>query len=162
VRALRRITHKTIRKVTEDMESFHFNTMIAALMEFNNYLLKAKDTPVVQSQAWSEATRSLILLLAPTAPHLAEELWQRIGGAYSVHSQTWPQWDEEATADEMVTLVVQVNGRVRDRLSVPVGTSEGEARRLALESPKVQRYTANKTVSKVVYVSDQLVNIVVK
>jgi leucyl-tRNA synthetase len=161
VRALRRITHKTIRKVTDDMEGFRFNTMVAALMEYNNYLLKAKETPVVQSDAWREAIRTLILLLAPTMPHLSEELWQRIGEPYSVHTQAWPEWDEQAAADESVTLVVQVNGRVRERLSVPAGTSEEEARELALASPKVQRYTSDKTVRDVIYIPDQLVNLVV-
>jgi leucyl-tRNA synthetase len=161
VRALRRITHKTIHKVTEDMEGFRFNTMIAALMEFNNYLVKAKETPVVQSDAWREAIRALILLLAPAMPHLSEELWQRIGEPYSVHNQPWPEWDEEIAADEIVTLVVQVNGRVRDRLSVPAGTSEEQARQLALASPKVQRYTSRKTVRDIIYVPDQIINVVV-
>jgi len=162
IAALRRITHKTIRKVTDDMEAFRFNTMLAALMEFNNYLLKVKRTAVVQSDAWPEAVRTLILLLAPSAPHLAEELWQRIGGAYSVHNQPWPEWDEAAAADEVVTLVVQVNGKVRDRLSVPVGISEKEAQELALASPRVQRHTANKGVIKIVYVPEKVINIVVK
>jgi leucyl-tRNA synthetase len=162
IAALRRITHKTIRKVTDDIESFRFNTMVAALMEFNNYLVKAKQTPVVLSDAWDEAVRTLILLLAPTAPHLAEELWQRIGEAYSVHDQPWPEWDEAAAADEMVTLVVQVNAKVRERLSVPVGISEKEAQELALASPRVQRHIANKRLTKIVYVPDQLINLVVK
>jgi len=161
VRALRRITHKTIRKVTEDMEGFRFNTMVAALMEFNNYLVKAKETPVVQSDAWGEAIRALILLLAPTMPHLSEELWQRIGEPYSVHEQAWPAWDEEVAADEVVTLVVQVNGKVRDRLSVPAGMSEEEARELALASPKVQRYTSRKAVQDIIYVPDQIINVVI-
>jgi len=161
VRALRRLTHKTIRKATEDMEGFRFNTMVAALMEFNNYLVKAKETPVVQSEAWREAISTLILLLAPTMPHLSEELWQRIGEPYSVHQQAWPEWDEEVAADEIVTLVVQVNGKVRDRLSVPAGTSEEDARELALASPKVQRHTSGKAVRDIIYVSDQLINVVV-
>jgi len=162
VAALRRITHKTIRKVTDDLEAFRFNTMVASLMEFNNYLLKAKETPVVQSDAWREAVRTLILLLAPTAPHLTEELWQRMGEPYSVHTQPWPQWDEAAAADEMVTLVVQVNGKVREHLSVPVGISEQEAQELALRSPKVQRYIANKSLVRVIYVPEEVLNIVVK
>ena len=162
IAALRRIAHKTIRKVTDDMEAFRFNTMVAALMEFNNYLLKVKQTPVVQSDAWREAVRTLVLLLAPSAPHLAEELWQRIGEPYSVHNQPWPQWDEAVAADEVVTLVVQVNGKVRDHLSVPVGISEREAQEMALGSAKVQRYTANKNLVKIVYVPEQVINVVVK
>jgi leucyl-tRNA synthetase len=162
IAALRRMTHKTIRKVTDDMEAFRFNTAIAALMELNNYLLKAKNTPVVHSEAWSEAVRSLILMLAPITPHLAEELWERIGGPYSVHTQPWPQWDEAAAAEEMVTLVVQVNGKVRDRLSVPAGLSEEKARELAFSSAKVQRYISSKDIVKTIYVPDALINIVVK
>jgi len=130
-------------------------------MEFNNYLIKAKQTPVVQSVAWHESMRTLVLLLAPTAPHIAEELWQRIGEPYSVHNQPWPEWDEAAAADEMITLVVQVNGRVRDRLLVPVGISEEEARKLACASPRIQRHTADKNVIKIIYVPDRLMNIVV-
>jgi leucyl-tRNA synthetase len=162
VAALRRTTHKTIRRVTDDMEAFSFNTMIAALMEFNNYLMKAKETPVVRSEAWQEAIRALILLLAPTAPHLSEELWQRIGGPYSVHNQAWPAYDAAAAADEAITLVVQVNGKVRDRLSVPAGMGEKEAQDLAMRSPKLQQYVAGKSVVKVIYVPDKLVNIVVR
>jgi leucyl-tRNA synthetase len=162
VAALRRITHKTIRKATDDIQAFRFNTMIAALMEFNNSLLKAKETPVVQSKAWPEAIHSLILMLAPVAPHLAEELWQRIGQSYSVHQQPWPEWDEAAAADEVITLVVQVNGKVRDHLLLPVGISEDRAHTMALASPKVQRSIANQSIVRFVYVPDKLLNIVVR
>jgi leucyl-tRNA synthetase len=162
IAALRRITHKTIRKVTADLEAFCFNTMVAALMEFNNYLVKAKQTPVVQSQAWDEAVRTLILLLAPTAPHLAEELWQWIGETYSVHNQRWPEWDELAASDERITLVAQVNGKVRDRLSAPVGLGEEDAQELAFGSSRVQRHIVNREVIKIIYVPDRLINIVVK
>jgi leucyl-tRNA synthetase len=162
VRDLRRITHKTIRKVTQDMEGFQFNTMIAALMEFNNYLVRAKDTEVYGSEAWDEAIRTLILLLAPSTPHLAEELWERIGGPYSVHQQSWPAWSEELAADEMVTLVVQVNGKVRDKITVPVDIPEEEARRMALECPNARRHYEGKEIVQVIYVPRRLVNIVVK
>ncbi|MHA1215784.1 MAG: leucine--tRNA ligase [Candidatus Thorarchaeota archaeon] len=162
IAALRRVTHKTIRKATDDMESFSFNTMVAALMEFNNYLVKAKQTPVAQTDAWHESIRTLILLLAPTAPHIAEELWQRIGEPYSVHNQTWPVLDEAAAADETVTLVVQVNGKLRERLPVPVGISEQDAQELAFASPRIQRHTANRKVIKIIYVPDKLMNIVVR
>jgi len=162
VAALRRVTHKTIRRVTDDMEAFSFNTMVAALMEFNNYLLKAKETPVTAAEAWQEAIRTLILLLAPTAPHLAEELWERIGEPYSVHAQAWPRWDEKAAADEVITLVVQVNGKVRDHLSVVVGIAEEEAMRLALASAKIQQHLAGKQLVKTIFVPDKLMNIVAK
>jgi len=132
------------------------------LMEFNNYLLKAKETPVTAAEAWQEAIRTLILLLAPTAPHLAEELWERIGEPYSVHAQAWPRWDEKAAADEVITLVVQVNGKVRDHLSVVVGIAEEEAMRLALASAKIQQHLAGKQLVKTIFVPDKLMNIVAK
>ena len=113
---LRRRTHRTIRKVTEDFERFGFNTALAALMELTNHLYRVRER-LVGSPAWEEALRSLILMLAPVAPHLAEELWERIGGPYSVHTQAWPTYDPELARTPEVTLVVQVDGRVRDRLT---------------------------------------------
>jgi len=159
---LRRMTHKTIARVTADMHSFKFNTMLAALMEFNNYLVKAKETPVYATAAWDEAIRSLILMVAPVMPHLAEELWEQIGGQYSVHTQAWPQWDEELAADEVITLVVQVNGRVRARLMVPAETTEEQARAAALGNPNVQRHIEGRQVLKMIYVPGRLVNVVVR
>ena len=162
ITALRRMTHKTIKRVTQDMEAFKFNTMLAALMEFNNYLFKAKETPVRDTEAWDEAIRTLILLLAPACPHIAEELWQRIGGEYSVHQQPWPTWDEELAKEEVITLVVQVNGKLRDRLQVPVTITEEEAKELALASAGAQRHIKGKEVVRVIYVPGRLVNIVAK
>ncbi|MBI3537255.1 MAG: class I tRNA ligase family protein, partial [Chloroflexi bacterium] len=109
-RELRRKTHQTIKRVTQDIENFKFNTMIAALMEFANYLQKARETDAVESSAWREAIEAFVLMLAPNAPHIAEEMWQRIGKPYSVHQQPWPKWDAKIAAEEMFTLVVQVNG----------------------------------------------------
>ncbi|MBC7265195.1 MAG: leucine--tRNA ligase [Chloroflexi bacterium] len=160
--ALRRITHQTIRRVTTDMERFQFNTMLAALMEYNNYLMKVKNTPVVGTEAWKEAIRALVLMLAPVAPHIAEEMWERIGGPYSVHQQSWPQWDEALAAEKSVTLVVQINGKVRDKLEVPAGLDEKQARAIAMASPKVNKYIEGREVIKTVYVRDRLINIVVK
>ncbi len=157
---LRRQTHQTIRKVTQDMESFSFNTMIAALMEYNNYLIKAKETPVVKSEAWQEAIESLLLLLAPSCPHIAEELWARTGRPYSIHQQAWPQWDEALAAEELFTLVIQVDGKVRDKTEASVTISEEEAKKLALASTGIKRHTAGKEIKKVIYVPGRLVNIV--
>ena len=162
IAALRRITHKTIRRATYDIEAFRFNTMIAGLMEFNNYLVKAKETLLVNSEAWTEAVRSLLLMLAPIAPHLAEELWARIGGTYSIHQQRWPEWDEAAAADESLTVVLQVNGKVRDRISIPVDMDEAQVRQLALSSPKVQRFVGSQSIVKVVYVPGKLLNVVAR
>jgi len=157
---LRRKTHQTIRKATQDMESFSFNTMIAALMEYNNYLIKAKQPPVVNSKAWQEAIESLLLLLAPSCPHIAEELWARTGRPYSIHQQAWPPWDEALAAEEVFTLVIQVNGKVRDKTEAPVTISEEEAKKLALASAGVKRHTEGKEVTKVIYVPGRLVNVV--
>ncbi len=162
VRQLKRNLHQTIRKVSEDMEVFKFNTMLAALMEFSNYLIKAKETPLVKSETWDEAIRTFLLLLAPSAPHVTEELWARIGGPYSIHHQAWPTWDEELAAEEVITLVVQVNGRVRDRIEVAVGIDEARAKELALNSPRVQRHVQGKEVTRLIFAEGRLVNVVVR
>jgi leucyl-tRNA synthetase len=166
IRNLRRKVHQSIRKGTEDMETFSFNTYVANLMELNNAMLKAKDTPVYGTQAWGEAVDALLLMLAPACPHIAEELWARTGRratrADSVHLQSWPTWDEAVSAEEMITLVVQVNGKVRDRIQVPVDVDQETARSLALETEGARRHTAGKRVSKVIVVPGRLVNIVVK
>jgi len=160
-RDLRRLTHQTIKKVSDQMEAFSFNTMIASLMEYNNYLIKAKSTALSATAAWREAVETLVLMLAPAAPHIAEEMWQRLGKPYSVHLQRWPDWDAELAKDEMLTIVVQVNGKVRDRVEVPAHASEDEVRQAALGSPGAQRYIGGKAVQKVVYAPGRLVNIVV-
>jgi leucyl-tRNA synthetase len=161
-RDLQRITHQTIKKVTADMEGLRFNTMIAALMEFTNYLMKVRETGAVGGSAWRESVDALLLLLAPTVPHLAEELWQRTGHEYSIHNQSWPQWDEALAKDEEVTLVVQVNGKLRDRIMVSASISEDEARQLAVDSPRVKSRLEGKEIIKVIYVPRRLINIVVR
>jgi len=158
---LRRQTHKTIKRVTEDLEKFRFNTMLAALMEFTNYLTKAKEGRSVANAVWQEAIDSLLLLLAPTAPHMAEELWERTGHAYSIHNQSFPSWNEDLVAEEQVTLVIQVNGKLRDRVAVPVSITESEARELALGRERVRAHVADKVIKSVIYVPRRLVNVVV-
>jgi leucyl-tRNA synthetase len=162
VRDLRRRVHQSIRKGTEDMEMFSFNTYLANLMELNNTMLKAKDTPVYGTPAWDEAVETLLLMLAPACPHVAEELWERTGHPYSIHLQAWPTWDEAVAAEEMITLVVQVNGKVRDRVEVPVDVDEETARALALGTEGAQRHMAGKQILKVILVPGRLVNIVVR
>lgn len=162
VAELRRNTHKTIRRATEEMEAFKFNTMLAALMEYNNYLMRARETEVYGSPAWTEAVQTMILLLAPIVPHITEELWERIGGAYSVHQQRWPECDEALAADEIVTLVVQVNSRVRGRVEVPVDVDEESAVTAALAEPNVRQHLEGKEILKRVYVPGKLLNIVTR
>jgi leucyl-tRNA synthetase len=162
VRSLRRKVHQAVRKGTEDMESFSFNTYIANLMELNNAMLKAKELAVYGTEAWEEAVEALLLMLAPACPHIAEELWARTGRPYSIHVQEWPTWDEQVAAEELVTLVVQVNGKVRDRVEVPADVAEETARTLALASEGAQRHISGKEVVKVIVVPGRLINIVVR
>jgi leucyl-tRNA synthetase len=161
-RELSRITHQTIRKATDDLERIRFNTMIASLMEFTNYLDKVQQAGVISSRYWTEAMDTLLLLLAPTAPHLSEELWQRTGHSYSIHNQDWPQWDERVAKDEEITLVVQVNGKLRDRIMVPVSITEDQARQLALESKRAKVFLEGKEIVNAIYVPRRLVNLVVR
>jgi len=158
---LRRITHKTIKKATEDLERFHFNTMIAAFMEFTNYLGKVREGKRVEKAAWQEAIDSLLLLLAPTAPHFAEELWTRTGHSYSIHNQPFPEWDAELAAEEEFTLVIQVNGKLRDRVTAPVTVTEEEARELALSRERIKAYLNDRRIVRVIYITRRLVNVVV-
>ena len=159
---LRHRTHRTIRKVTEDLERFHFNTMLASLMEFTNYLAKVALERTVSASAWREAVDALLLLLAPTAPHIAEELWTGTGHAYSIHNQSFPIWEESLAAEEQVTLVIQVNGKLRDRVAVPASITESEARELAVSQPRVKAHLEGKEVTRLIYVPRKLVNLVVR
>jgi leucyl-tRNA synthetase len=162
VRELERQRHQTIRAVTADLDAFRFNTMLARLMEFTTYLGKVRDTANVGREAWERAVESLLLMIAPPAPHIAEELWQRTGHVYSVHQQDWPTYDESLAAAETYTLVVQVNGKVRDKFDVAVDIPESEARELALSSPRVRPYVEGKELQRVLFVPRRLVNIVVE
>jgi leucyl-tRNA synthetase len=136
--------------------------MLAALMAFNNQLLKAKETGVYGTAAWDEALRSLVLMIAPITPHVAEELWEHLGGAYSVHDQPWPVSDPALAADEVITLVVQVNGKVRARIDVPAAVSEDEAWATALAHENVGRFIEDKRILKRIYVPGRLLNLVVR
>ena len=151
--------HKTTRKVHQDLDRFHFNTALASLMEFTNHLARALDEGSVDMETWRESIRALLLMLAPTAPHLSEELWAAKGYEYSIHNQSFPQWDEALAAEEEVTLVVQVNGKVRDRVTVSAGITEEEAKEVALSSDRIRAFMKNGP-RKVVYVPGRLVNIV--
>jgi leucyl-tRNA synthetase len=162
VREMRRWTHRTLRKATEDIERLHFNTMISALMEYTNFLAAAKEAGPVDRAAWEEAMDTLMRMIAPSVPYIAEELWTRRGGPYSLHQQAWPQWDESLAASDAFTLVVQVNGRLRDRIEVQVDISEADAKALALASPRVTPHTEGRAVERVIYVPGRLVNIVVR
>ncbi|HJX39624.1 MAG TPA: class I tRNA ligase family protein, partial [Anaerolineae bacterium] len=160
-RELRRKTHQTIKKVTDDLERFHFNTAVSACMELCNALVAHKEGQGL-SPALDEGVRALLLLMAPIAPHITEELWTSLGDGESIHRQRWPQWDEELAAEEVFTLIVQVNGKVRDKVDVPVTIGEEEAIRLALTLDRVQSRLAGREVKKTIYIPGRLVSIVVK
>ena len=160
IEALRRHTHQTVRKVSADLESFSFNTAVAALMSYSNELISARNAAMVKEKAWEEAIRALVLMIAPMVPHLAEELWERTGGAYSVHQQAWPEWDEELARPATIEMPVQVNGKVRARFEVEVDASQEEVERLALAQPNVQTHLQGKDPRKVIVVPNRLVNIV--
>ncbi len=161
-RELRHITHKTIKRVTQDMERFRFNTMLASLMEFTNYLSRVQETKSISTSLWNEAISYLLLLLAPSIPHLAEELWAKAGHTYSIHNQSWPKWDEEIARDEEFTMAIQINGKLRDKIIVPASITEAEARELTLERERVKAYTEGKEINKIIFVPKRVINIVVK
>jgi leucyl-tRNA synthetase len=162
VRALRRKVHQTIQRVSEGLETFGFNTAVAALMELKNAMTALRKTPVISSPAWAEAVGMMLTLMAPFTPHIAEELWERTGHAYSIHNQPWPTFDPEIAKEEEITLVVSVNGKVRARIAVPAGIGEAEAKSRALASPEIQRFVNNQSPKKVIYVADRgMLNIVI-
>ncbi len=158
---LRRLTHQTIRKVSEDLETFGFNTAFAALMTFSNGLSAIKNTPVVRTDAWREAIETLVLLLAPMTPHLSEELWWRLGGEYSVHERDWPEWDETLARPATIEMPVQVNGKIRARMDVEMDVDREAIERLAMEQPNVQAHIRGHQPKKIIVVPNRLINIVV-
>ncbi len=156
---LYRVMHKTIKKVTEDIsERFNFNTAISAIMEMVNTMYQ-EDAP---TETMRQALRTLSLLLAPFCPHLAEELWETLGYEGSVHAQEWPSYDPDAVVDEVVTLAVQINGRVRDRVDLPRDMEEDRIREAVLNLERVKRQLEGKNIVKVVCVPGRLVNIVAR
>jgi leucyl-tRNA synthetase len=161
LRALRRKVHQTLRRVTHDFDTLEFNTIVSGLMELLNDMYKAREQGAGSSAEWQEVLDIYLHMMAPVTPHLAEELWARLGKPYSVHTQPWPVVDEEAAAEEQIILVVQVNGKVRDRISVPADINQEQARSLALSSEAVIKLLAGKPPRKVFVVVGKLVNIVV-
>ena len=161
-RALRRAAHVAIGEVTDDIEGMHFNTAISRLMELTNALVRARETGLAGTAAYAEAADTLILLMAPFTPHIAEELWERRGHDYSVHTQAWPIADPSLTATETIELPVQVDGKLRDRLVVTPDTPADEIERLALASEHVQRYLEGQAPARVIQIPGRLVNVVTR
>jgi len=160
-RDLLRPVHHAIKSVTADMESFSFNTVIARLMELTNALSKAKPA-YWSTEVWDEAVTALLLMLAPVTPHMAEELWALLGKPYSIHTQSWPTWDEAMLVEEMIEIPVQVNGRVRGRVTVSADADEEAIKTAALADENVQRHLEGKQVVKVIVPRGKLVSIVAK
>ncbi|OGQ41261.1 MAG: leucine--tRNA ligase [Deltaproteobacteria bacterium RIFCSPLOWO2_01_44_7] len=146
--------HRTIKRVTEDIERFHFNTALSALMEYVNFLS--------ENGTSREALETLVILLSPLAPHIAEELWQHLGHKESVLETPWPKWDPKALVASSILIAVQVNGRLRGTVEVPTDSSEEEIKNQAQRLEKVQAHVAGKQIAKVIYVPKKLVNIVVR
>ena len=159
---LRRLEHQTIRRVTEDAARFHFHTAVAALMEFQRGIADALEGGSETPEAIGGAVRTLVLLLHPIAPHLTEDWWAKLGGERSLLQTRWPAFDPELATSPRVTLVVQVNGRVRGRLDLERGAEESEAVSRAREDEKIRPWVEGKALSRIVYVPDRLLNLVVQ
>ncbi len=157
---LRRVAHQTLQKYEKDLAAFGFNTIISGMMEFTNAMFKARDAGLTGTPEWREASDMLLLMIAPIAPHMAEEIWERLGRPYSVHQQPWPQLDAAATRSDSLTIVVQVNGKLRDRVTVDADATEEHVKAAALASDGARRYTNGNAPQKVIYVKGKLVNIV--
>ena len=158
---LRRAVHHAIKEVSEDLENFQFNTAIAELMTLSNSMSKLKSSALLSTPEWDEACRMLITLLAPLAPHISEELWQRRGQSNSVHLQPWPEYDPEALVQDSVTLAVQVNGKVRAEIAVAVDADKATILETAKAVPNVAKYLENAQLKREIVVPGRLVNLVV-
>jgi leucyl-tRNA synthetase len=166
--ALRAAAHRTLRDVTADYEAFHFNTMVAKLMELSNALFRYRGSAVAGGPEWDEAVRLLLLMLAPAAPHISEELWSRRLAARgepwsSIHTANWPEVDPAAAAESTREVPVQVNGKVRDRVTVPAAADAAAIERAALASAKVQAILGGRVPDRVIQAGGgRLVNVVVR
>lgn len=161
-RSLRRKVHQTLRSVTHDFEQVEFNTIVSGLMELLNEMSKAKQQGIWGQPAWTEAVDIYLRMLAPVSPHISEEMWQRLGKPYSIHTQTWPEVDADAAREDEITLIVQINGKLRDRITLPANVTEAEARNAALASEAVRKHLDERQPIQVIYVPGRLINIVVK
>jgi leucyl-tRNA synthetase len=166
LKELRRVVHKTIEKVTVDIEErFHFNTAISSIMELVNALYIFTQSKVSADhpgpKVFSEAVNAVVLLLAPFAPHISEELWEELGNGVPVYKTPWPTFDAEALLAETVTLVVQINGKVRSRISLPPDASKESAVEIAKLDSKVVEWTKGREIKKLIYVPNKILNMVV-
>lgn len=160
---LRRVLHTTIKKVTEDIrDRFMFNTAISSIMELVNAFYAFQDSKTINGGLVREVSLNLLKMLAPFAPHITEELWSILVAQGSIHQQQWPKYEEEATVQAEVEIVLQINGKVRDRIMIATGISREEMETAAKANARVQELTEGKTIVKMICVPDKLVNVVVK
>jgi leucyl-tRNA synthetase len=162
-RSLRQRAHKTIKKVTEDIERFHFNTAISAIMELVNeiYVSEVKDRGDDTSRrVIREAIETVVILLSPFVPHFSEELWEALGNRTSIVNTRWPDYDPEAVLEDEILIVIQVNGRLRDRMTIPASYGEAEVKAWALKSERIRKLVEGKEIKRVILVPKKLVNIV--
>jgi leucyl-tRNA synthetase len=153
----------TIKKVTEDIrERFNFNTAISSIMELVNEMYRYKELENINENQFRQAIENLLLVLAPFTPHVCEELWQQLGMEGSIHKMPWPTFDEAALVKDAVEIVVQINGKIKDKIQVPTALTPKQLEERALENEKIQTLVAGMTVVKVIAVPGKLVNIVVK
>jgi leucyl-tRNA synthetase len=170
IRALYRKIHQTIKRVTEDVrDRYHFNTAIAAIMELVNTIYQTKDAMTssdnVDPNFWPVmryAVESVIVMLSPFVPHIADELWHELGMSSLLLDNPWPSWDEKALTAEEVLIVVQVNGKLRDKITVSADATDEEIKKMALSREKVQQFITGGEIKNIVVVPKKLVNIVVK
>ena len=160
-RSVEQTFHQTIINVTEGMTHFRFNTVVADFMEFSNLLLKVKLTSISTLPIWKEMLNTFVALMAPLFPYISEELWHRMGHTESVHLQKWPQADLGKAQGDTVTMVVQVNSKLRSEIRIPRGTPSEMIKKDALKIPEIQKWIAGKTIQKIVVVENRLVNIVI-
>ena len=159
---VRRSVHQTLENVTEDFDGFQFNTAVAELMSLQGVLAKAKSKALEVTEVWQESRKLFLLMLAPIAPHLAEELWFRSGATASVHLEDWPDVDRSALETDSITLVVQVNGKVRGQVEVPTAASQADIIAAAKQDENVARYLEQGDIKREIVVPGKLVNFVVK
>jgi leucyl-tRNA synthetase len=162
-KSLRQKTHKTIKKVSEDIERFHFNTAISAVMELVNEIYTSEitdSTEEISRRVIREAIETVVVLLSPFVPHFAEELWETLGNQGSVIKTQWPDYDPEAVLEEEILIVIQVNGRLRDRMTIPASYGEEEVKAWALKSDRIRKLLEGKEIRRVILVPRKLVNIV--
>ena len=159
---LLRLTHVTIKKVTRDIEDEKFNTAVAAMMEMVNGLYKFKESHGIQAtETWRFTLESLLQILAPFAPHITEELWYELGHSDTIHVDHWPKWDDKHLTSDTMTIIVQVNGKLRAKLDLPADADKDAIEQAALADENVIKFTSNKPPKKVIYVPKKLVNIVI-